>query len=247
MFRVLNNLTKKHAALFTHKSMRSFCAYEAYLSPKLHITTTHNFNNVYEDVVMIGDYMVPYNDQSKIESQKYFPSIVQLTFDYLNKKYVRDFTFILFQLLNITQPELKLNPETYEEIRIFDWKKYGVNFDEAKFDILDILSKELFITENKFRYPIEQRLRLQATTRLLSYFNLNNYRIEFFFDMYNSWIRLNVARSHLFQSPHIKGDLSFLEKYAIDNDTTPIGIPDLSREIVENNTFVNKLMRFIHA
>jgi len=225
------NQFRRASPSLSYKGVRRFCIYEAYLSPKLHITTTHNFNNVYEDVVLIGDYMVPAKNHSKVESQHYFPQIVQLTFDYLHKKH----------------PNLNLNVGQYDEIRIFGWDKFGVDFDSVKFDILEILAKEIYVTEHKFRYPIEQRIRLQNTTQLLSYFSLNHYRIEFFFDVYNSWLRLHVDRSHLFRSPHIKGDLSFLEKYALDYSQPITGLPQLKRDIEENYSLINTVMRHLHS
>jgi len=231
MFRVLNQFAKKTPALLRHKAIRNFCVYEAYLSPKNHITMTHNFNNVYEDVVLMGDYMFAYNDMSKVESQHYMPQIQQLTFDYIKTKY----------------PNFDLSVANYEDNRVFGWDKYGVDFDTIKFDILEILSHQILVTEHKFRYPIEKRNRLQSTTQLLSYFNLNSYRIEFFFDMYNGWIRLDVDRSNLFRSPKIKGDTSFLEKYALDNSTQPTSIEALKRDIPENKTLINRLMRIAHA
>lgn len=65
-----------------------FCIYAAYLDPKAHITMSHNPNNVYEDIVMIGDYLTPTRPMQKVTSQKYMDQILQITFDHLNSKYV---------------------------------------------------------------------------------------------------------------------------------------------------------------
>lgn len=67
---------------------RSFCVYAAYLSPKAHVTMSHNPQNVYEDIVMVGDYLLPTREMTKRISQKYVPQIVQIAFDHLNSKYV---------------------------------------------------------------------------------------------------------------------------------------------------------------
>jgi len=65
-----------------------FCIYATYLDPKAHITMSHNPNNVYEDIVMIGDYLTPTRPMTKVPSQKYMDQILQITFDHLNAKYV---------------------------------------------------------------------------------------------------------------------------------------------------------------
>jgi hypothetical protein len=68
---------------------RGFCIYASYLDPTKHISMNHNPNNMYEDLVMIGDYPVPAKAQVRIPSQQYVPQIAQITFDVLNKAYVR--------------------------------------------------------------------------------------------------------------------------------------------------------------
>lgn len=37
----------------------TFCIYEAYLNPEKHVFTGHNVNNVYEDIVLLGDNLLP--------------------------------------------------------------------------------------------------------------------------------------------------------------------------------------------
>ena len=37
----------------------NFCIYEAYLNPERHVFTGHNVNNVYEDIVLLGDNLLP--------------------------------------------------------------------------------------------------------------------------------------------------------------------------------------------
>lgn len=67
---------------------RGFCIYASYLDPTKHITMNHNPNNMYEDLVMIGDYPVPGKPQARIPSQQYIPAIAEITFNVLNKAYV---------------------------------------------------------------------------------------------------------------------------------------------------------------
>jgi hypothetical protein len=70
------------------QSKAGFCIYASYLDPKAHITMSHNPNNVYEDIVMIGDYLTPTRPMTKVVSQKYNDQILQITFEHLNAKYV---------------------------------------------------------------------------------------------------------------------------------------------------------------
>ncbi len=65
-----------------------FCVYATYLDPKAHITMSHNPNNVYEDIVMIGDYLTPTRFMNRVTSQKYMEQILQISFNHLNSKYV---------------------------------------------------------------------------------------------------------------------------------------------------------------
>ncbi len=39
--------------------LNNFCIYEAYLNPTRHITMSHNVNNIYEDLFMLGDVALP--------------------------------------------------------------------------------------------------------------------------------------------------------------------------------------------
>lgn len=73
-------------------SSRGFCIYARYLNPANHITMNHNIQNMYEDVVMIGDYPVPARYAKKEHSKKYIPQMVELVYGYLNQKYV-NFSF----------------------------------------------------------------------------------------------------------------------------------------------------------
>jgi len=193
---------------------------------------SHNLHNMYEDVWLIGDYWVPSNDMSKQKSEKYNDKVKKLTFDYLNSKY----------------PEAKLKLDDFIEMENWSWEKYGVDFNAHKFEILDLLSKEIFVTEHKFRYPIEQRMRYEQTIALWSLLNVNRYRIAFFFELYNRWLHLHIDRSNLFKSPVIKGDQSFLEKYAVDNSGESVGIASLNNEKDARNFGpINSFMKYIHS
>jgi len=192
---------------------------------------SHNPQNVYEDVVMVGDYLLPTRMMDRVISQKYMPQIIQIVFDHLNEKY----------------PDAKLNPEDYETYSIYSWKKLGIDIDAEKTEIIEKLADEIFVTEHKLRYPREQRIRLSYTTSIYSQFYFQDYRIRFFFELYNSWLHLSVDRSHLFRSPKIKGDTSFLEKYLEDQKSEVTGVAGLQIDTPENKTFINRLVNYIHS
>ena len=84
---------------------RGFCIYAAYLDPKAHVTMSHNPQNVYEDIIMLGDYLMPGKEMTKVDSQRYVPQIVQILFTHLNERYV---TTLIFQLA-LMNNSLKLN------------------------------------------------------------------------------------------------------------------------------------------
>jgi len=132
-------------------------------------------------------------------------------------------------------------------MRLYGWRKYGIDFDSEKAELLEKLATQIFVTEHKLRWPLEQRIRLSYTQAIFSSFDLNQYRIEFFFELYNSWLGLHIDRSHLFKSPKIKGDTSFIERYLEDNSSHPTGIDSLRRDIPENKTFINRMMNYIHS
>jgi hypothetical protein len=215
----------------TFKNTRNFCVFAAYLDPKAHITMSHNPHNVYEDIVMMGDYLLPTKEMTRVISQKYKPELINIAFSVLNEKF----------------PQAGLNAENYEDLIHDSWKALGVDIDAAKTDILERWAEEIFVTEHKLRYPVEQRIRLSYTSSIYSSFDFENYRIAFFFDLYNSWLNLSIDRSHLFRSPKVKGDTSFLEKYLQDQTTTPTGVDVLKRDAPENKNFINRLMNYIHS
>jgi len=73
------------------KSTRTFCINAAYLDPKAHITMTHNPHNVYEDIVMVGDVLLPTQEMKRVASRKYIPDLLKIAFDVLNKYHVKIF------------------------------------------------------------------------------------------------------------------------------------------------------------
>lgn len=54
----------------------------------------HNVNNVYEDIVMLGDFLLPNKLNYAEVSNTYVPKLLHVTFNHLNKKYV--IIYILF-------------------------------------------------------------------------------------------------------------------------------------------------------
>ncbi len=91
------------------------------------------------------------------------------------------------------------------------WEDLGINIDLEKHEILNILAREIFVKEHKFRWPVEQRERLERTIAVFNPYELNNKSVFFFLNTYNWLIHTSVESSHLFRSPVIKGDSSFLE------------------------------------
>jgi len=140
-----------------------------------------------------------------------------------------------------------LSVENYEQIQTLAWSRLGVDIEAYKMEIVDRWAEEIFVTEHKLRYVLEQKRRLNHTTSLYSLNNFEESRIEFFFECYNDWVNLDIERSHLFRSPKIKGDTSFLEKALEDAGTEPTGVEVLQKDIPENKTFINRLMNWIHA
>jgi len=69
---------------------QSFCIYTAYLNPEKHIYMTHNPSNAYEDIVQIGDYLLPGKPMEKELSRVYIPQITTLLFTELKKTYVNN-------------------------------------------------------------------------------------------------------------------------------------------------------------
>jgi len=109
------------------------------------------------------------------------------------------------------------------------------------------LAKGIFVKENKFRYPVEQKNRLVDTTYAYNRFNLNERMIDFFVESYNHLIRNEIDRSNLWRDPKIRGESSFLEKNMIDGQNEVTGVKDLQREIPENKNFINRLMAKLHT
>lgn len=132
-------------------------------------------------------------------------------------------------------------------MRLYGWRKYGIDFESEKSEILEKLSSQIFVTEHKLRWPLEQRIRLSYTHAIFSSFDLNKYRIEFFYELYNTWLGLHIDRSHLFRSPKVRGDASFVEKYLEDAGSQPTGVESLRRDLPENRTFINRMMNYIHS
>lgn len=74
---------------------------------------------------------------------------------------------------------------------------------------------------------------------------MNEHMIAFLIETYNGVLRAEIERSHLWHSPKIKGDKSFIEKYNEANNRK--GINDLRRDNYENKTFINRLMNALHS
>jgi hypothetical protein len=50
---------------------RNFCVFEPYLHPERHINMSHNPQNCYEEIVVLGDYPIAPKSNDKILSRKY--------------------------------------------------------------------------------------------------------------------------------------------------------------------------------
>lgn len=48
----------------------------------------HNVNNVYEDIVLLGDFLLPNAVNEKALDNSYVPKLLHVTFNHLNNKYV---------------------------------------------------------------------------------------------------------------------------------------------------------------
>lgn len=141
-----------------------------------------------------------------------------------------------------------MDSKDYENFKFRSWKKQGVtDFDAVKNEILEILANNIFVKENKFRYPIEQKNRLNKTNYIFNRIDLNDYFIDYFIDCYNLLIKIDIDRSNLWQSPKIRGQTNFLEQYMLENQKALTGITDLKKEIPENRNFINRLMEKLHT
>jgi len=227
---MLKSVTKTAKTLLKTPST-GFCAYVRYLDPAKHITMNHNFQNVYEDTVKLGMYPLPQKEMVKELSKKYVPEIMNTVYSVLNSK----------------QSAVKLDPKKYEEQSEKTWEELGVNIEEHIGEIMLRLSKELFITEHKLRYTVEQRRRHQITTELYTGAYLNRNEVSEFFDSYNSFLWRDIERSNLFREPKIKGVKSFAEKDVEDGTLPPFGIAQLKRDIPENHTLINAIMNALHS
>lgn len=90
-----------------------------------HINTGHNPNNVYEDIVMLGDYPVASRTMDKVISQTYVPAITNIAFALLSKKF----------------PNAGLKVESYNTLKDKTWADLGVNIENEKQEILVELSE----------------------------------------------------------------------------------------------------------
>ena len=67
---------------------KGFCVYTAYLNPEKHIYMNHNPTNVYEDILQIGEYVLPSKSMNKDINRVYVPQITSIVFEELKKIYV---------------------------------------------------------------------------------------------------------------------------------------------------------------
>jgi hypothetical protein len=94
---------------------------------------SHNPQNCYEEVVVLGDYPIAPRSNDKVLSRKYEQLLLKVLFDSIRQKY----------------PSFNLQPQNYEAFQFTSWKDLGVDFDKVKQDVLDDLAQSLFISENK--------------------------------------------------------------------------------------------------
>ena len=111
---------------------------------------------------------------------------------------------------------------------------------------MESLAQRIFVKENKFRYPIEQKARLEKTNYIYNRIKLNDYVIYYFVESYNILLRLDIDRSNLWRSPKIQGESSFLEKFNKENLKEVTGLDELRRDIPQNKTLINRLMEKLH-
>lgn len=140
-----------------------------------------------------------------------------------------------------------MDPAKYKEHRDLTWEELGVKIEDHIGEITLALSKNIFLTEHKLRYTVEQRKRYQLTSSIYSGAALNNSDVSLFFDSYNSFIWRSIDRSNLFRDPKIKGVKSFHEKSVDDFSAAPTGIFQLKKDIPENHNLINKLMNVLHS
>ncbi len=94
MLKLLKPFLKPHTSKALQPSMsQAFCIYTAYLNPEKHIYMNHNPTNTYEDILQIGDYVVPGKLMEKEMSQAYVPQITTLIFNHLKKANVHIYIF----------------------------------------------------------------------------------------------------------------------------------------------------------
>ena len=55
---------------------RNFCIYAPYLTPERHINMSHNAQNCYEEVIMLGDYPIAPKTNDKVLSRKYVKPVM---------------------------------------------------------------------------------------------------------------------------------------------------------------------------
>mmetsp|Transcript_41856 Transcript_41856/g.48528 ORF Transcript_41856/g.48528 Transcript_41856/m.48528 type:complete len:226 (+) Transcript_41856:40-717(+) len=225
---MLKSLSKTTVSLLKTPSS-GFCAYVRYLDPSKHITMNHNFQNVCEDHVKLGSYLLPTRESNKLLSQKYVPEIVNIVYSQLGKAGV------------------KLDASKYEEHRDLTWEELGVKFEDHVGEIMLNLSKNIFVTEHKFRPAIEQRKRYQLTNSLYAGANLSKNSVGLFFDSYNSFLWRSIERSNGFREPKIVGKQSFTEKSVEDGLQPPTSIPELFKDAPENKNLINRIMAYMHS
>ncbi|EWS72332.1 hypothetical protein TTHERM_000939159 (macronuclear) [Tetrahymena thermophila SB210] len=223
-------LKQTRRTLFNPVLKNTFCIYQAYQNPLRHINTGHNPNNVYEDIVMLGDYPVQNRTHDKVISQTYVPAIANIAFTHLSKKY----------------PQAGLKVDQLNTLKEKTWNDLGVNIEHEKQEILVELSEQIFVKESKLRWVHEQRQRLAHTTYVFSGLEFQNVKVGFFIDSYNFLLQELAHRSNLYQSKDIVGEKSFHEKH-LEQQTAPYsGVKSLEEPVSQNKSFINSLMRAIH-
>ncbi|KRW99169.1 hypothetical protein PPERSA_07412 [Pseudocohnilembus persalinus] len=185
--KILQSQFNTAKSVFKNTPKNSFCIYEAYLNPERHINTTHNVNNVYEDIVLLGDYLLPDRLNEKTLSTTYVPQLLDVTFNHLNKQVNSD-----------------LSSQNYPQYYNQFWHELGIDIESQKSQILEQLARQVFIKDHKLRWPVEQRNRLAHTQEVYSYIDLSQYYVGYFFESYNTLLQNSIERSHLWQDKNIR-------------------------------------------
>ena len=160
----------------------------------------HNPNFLaYDEKVGIGNFPLAKQGE-KIRSKKYLDRLVSLSLEYLEEQGVK-------------QQESK--EEILGNVEVQECNK--VNLGQHIPGLLVHLSQNVYIQESKYRYTLEQPIRLQQTKLWLTNQDvIHNTTLYQFLSIYNDILWELVDKSHHYTSPKISTP-SHLEQYHLDH------------------------------